>query len=345
MKNIITLEDVKKEIHIEYVNKLNYYFDLCIIKTDIRKRLKDRKYEYSFNEERCKDPKRIIKSYIEEKQHRVFYDLFGIEKSTLRFSVEMDGVLLKHETHSPKHYELVSNSSIRLLSSIEDKTMNIIVADNNIASECNWRDDIISFNYFTGECYISYQFDYVDNIDSWTIIEHSDRYLECMAYYLDKDDRLPLWKECILTSFAHYDLGNERMAFFNAFTAIDQCIEIMYEALLESYKKYEHYTICQNVEDDAKIYIIKRVERYSNNQRRLVEEKLKDCLKEAIEGQIEHSELIDNLNKFVTIRNNIAHCNSTEDNYQFLLLIWSLLNLFALINCRTVVELFDFVNY
>ena len=48
MEKFITLEDVKKEIHNEYLNKLTYYFDLHIIKTDIRRRLKNKKYENSF---------------------------------------------------------------------------------------------------------------------------------------------------------------------------------------------------------------------------------------------------------------------------------------------------------
>lgn len=91
--------------------------------------------------------------------------------------------------------------------------MHIMVEGENLVSACNFNYDIIAENNFKGSIFVKCNFNYVEEIAPWTLIEYSDRYLECELYALYKEDNIELWQEYILNSFVFYEDGNARMAF------------------------------------------------------------------------------------------------------------------------------------
>ena len=328
-----------------YKNFLKSSFTLHKIKTDIRKR-NDKKKEYSWNGIRTKSVEKILKKYLEEKEHRVFYDLFGINPKQIYFDMSFANVPLEKETYSPYNYEMLYDEKLSILSSIEYSKMHIDKEGYNLANRCNFEHKIVATNEFQGSILVKYNFDYVEEIHPWTIIEYSERYLECSAYAVYKEEQIPLWQEYILSSYIFYQLGNKRMAFFNAFAAIDQCIEIMYELLFEVYLEMSKYTFCSDVSEEAKEHIRKRYDLYQKKERRLINDKLKDCLK-TISLEKDYSQFIEKLNEFEKIRNRIAHCEDVknlESSEDYINLMWLVLEFLSKTNGKTVEEFFEFTN-
>lgn len=233
-------------------------FTLHKIKTDIRERNDKKKKEYSWQGIRTKSVEKILKEYLEDKEHRVFYKLFGIDPKTIYYEMSFANVPLEKDTYSPHNYEMLYNQELSILSSIDFSEMHIDKEEVNLAELCNFDYEIVAKNEFQGSILVKYSFDYVEEINPWAIIEYSERYLECTAYAVYEYEQIPLWQEYILSSFVFYHLGNKRMAFFNAFAAIDQCIEIMYELLFTVYSSMVKYTLCSDVSEKAKEHIIKR---------------------------------------------------------------------------------------
>lgn len=328
-----------------YESFLKRSFTLHKIKTDIRKR-NDKKKEYSWNGIRTKSVEKILKEYLEEKEHRVFYNLFGINPKSICFEMPFANVPMEKEMYSPYNYEMLYNEELSILSSIEYSEMHIDKEECNLADICHFGYEIVATNEFQGSILVKYNFDYVEEIDPWVIIEYSERYLECTAYAVYKEEPIPLWQEYILSSFIFYQLGNKRMAFFNAFAAIDQCIEIMYELLFGVYREMLKYTCCSDVSEEAKEHIDKRHNLYQKKERRLIDEKLKDCLK-TISLKKDYSQFIEKLNEFEKIRNGIAHCEDVknlESSEDYINLMWLVLELLSKTNGKTVEELFEFIN-
>lgn len=339
----MTIDDIQEKIKQEYQGKMYYSFQLHVVNTEIIIRSDKKKTEYCLYNLRSKNVKRILKAYLSEKGHRVFYQLFGIESKTIEFPVEFDGVLLSKDTYSPHNYELLYCERLKLLSSVEYSQMHIMVEGEDLVSACNFNYDIISENNFKGSIFVKYNFNYVEEIAPWTLIEYSERYLECELYALYKEENVELWQEYILNSFVFYEAGNARMAFFNAFAALDQCIEIMYQCLYETISHMSKYIVCCDVDENAKKYLIKSLDKYKKKERRLVDEKLKDCLKVLFpEGN--YSDLLKKLKEFEKTRNNIAHCTDDEGEEQYLDLMWAILELLSKVHGTEIKEMFVFLD-
>ena len=349
----MTVDDVKVVISEKYDTNVTS-IELNEIETDICLRLKEKRKEYIWHHERTKDVKRILRSYCREKGHRIFYALFGIEIKKRNFEMSFDGVPLPKEDETPTHTELLMDNYITLLSSIEESEAHIISncyegePEYNMAEDYRFNYEIKSINSFQGTLLIKYSFEYTG--EAWSFIEYSDRYLKCSLYGIDKDDGIPLWQEYILSSFALEQYGNSRMAFFNAYAGLDQYIEIIYNELGNTFKAIFYYTLCSDVDLEAKKYIEIKYDIYSKQERRLIDEKLKNCLTTLIDDEIEYAWLIQDLKRFDSIRNKIAHCKEGPEEHldfekEYGDLMWTILNLLAIMSKRPVDQLFTFEEY
>lgn len=328
----------------KFKSSLEYNFQLHKINTNIRERDDKKKIEYSWEYIRSKSVDRVLKAYVEKEGHRFFYKLFGIYIKTIYFDVSFDGVPLEKDTYNPHNYELLMNEDLNILSSIETSEIHIDIDGENLSDVCHFTYEIISQNEFKGTILIKYSFDYVEEVNPWVIIDGSVSYLKCTAYAIEKDELLFLWQEYLMSSFIFHQLGNQRMAFFNAFAALDQCIEIMYQSLFNAFSSMEKYAICSDVTADARKYIIDEYKRNEKKERRLIEEKLKDCLK-TISSDIGYSQLLENLKRFDKIRNKIAHCENSDElvnSESYIDLIWSILELIVYTNGKAVKDLIVF---
>ena len=340
------ITDIYEKEKQTYDSFLKSCFTLHKVKTDIRERNDKKKKEYSWQGMRTKSVEKILKEYLEDKEHRVFYKLFGINPKTICFEMSFANVPLEKDTYSPYNYEMLYDEDLSILSSIEYSEMHIDKEEYNLADICHFSYEIVAKNEFQGSILVKYNFDYVEEVNPWAIIEFSERYLECTAYAIYEDEQIPLWQEYILSSFIFYQLGNKRMAFFNAFATIDQCIEIMYESLFRVYLSMVKYTLCSDVSEDAKEYIIKRYDLYQKKERRLIDEKLKDCLK-TIPLEKDYSQFIEKLSEFEKIRNKIAHCENVKDleySEDYINLMWLVLELLSKTNGKNIEDFFEFTN-
>ena len=95
-----------------------------------------------------------------------------------------------------------------------------------------------------------------------------------------------------------------------------------------------------------KEHIRKRYDLYQKKERRLINDKLKDCLK-TISLEKDYSQFIEKLNEFEKIRNRIAHCEDVknlESSEDYINLMWLVLEFLSKTNGKTVEEFFEFTN-
>lgn len=241
----------------------------------------------------------------------MIYHFFGYSSIVISPEIFFDGVPLSKYTHHVSHIEYMELEEMRLLTSIENFYPEIIVHDEdgnklNIAKQCNMTVDILSEDFFKLGIMTKIEFDYVDNINPWAIIEFSQRNLKCEVYGIEKTECIPLWIEYLLTSWSLYEIGNERMAFLTAFASFDSYIEMQYESVRDLYLNLS----CEV--DDAKTMeeCINRYNRYSNLQRRIIEDKFKDILNERVKDSKQYSDIYEQLYRYEEMRNSIAHCDN-----------------------------------
>ena len=213
---------------------------------------------------------------------------------------------------------------MRLLTSIEDFHPVIIANDDeevNVAEHCNMIVDILSKDFFKPGIMTKIEFDYVDNVNPWAIIEYSRRNLKCEVYGIKKTEHIPLWIEYLITSWSLYEVGNERMAFLTAFASFDSYIEMQYESVRNIYLNLS----CEVNDAQTMEECIKRYNRYSNLQRRIIEDKFKDILNERVKDSKQYSDIYEQLYKYEKIRNSIAHCDDRYQDGKYIDLVFVLL--------------------
>lgn len=104
------------------------------------------------------------------------------------------------------------------------------------------------------------------------------------------------------------------------------------------------YIFCCDVDENAKNYLIKSLNKLEKRERRLVDEKLKDCLKVLFpEGN--YSALMKKLREFEKKRNNIAHCTDDDGEEQYLDLMWTILELLSKVHGTEIEKIFVFTDY
>lgn len=172
---------------------------------------------------------------------------------------------------------------------------------------------------FNSKYFVKIDFDYYnDTIESELIFENL--YVESEVFAIRENDTLPLWIEYIVNSFALYRAGNKEMAFFVAFASLDNFIEKLNNVCIEA---YENIKIKEMNLKDFSTYNDKYVN-FKNDNRRLIDEKLKAVLNEIYNEDVVINEIFSNLKKAEKKRNIIAHCNDKrqyeEGDYENLLI-------------------------
>lgn len=130
-------------------------------------------------------------------------------------------------------------------------------------------------------------------------------------------------------SYIFFELNNEKMAFLVAFAALDQFIENLYTRLPLIYQNVYFENIDILTEQDAD-FLEKKRDKYSNLNRRLVEEKLHDILTERFDDPTIYSVPYSAIISYEKIRNKIAHCEVTDCRGKYLNLLLNILKILYL---------------
>lgn len=347
MKDIYTIEQLQDEARedLGYRNANNVPF----LKTNVykvRKRMEKNKSggskvkEYIWNYNlRKKNLYSLSREIYDHEEHRFLYKIFGIEKTKLELDLSFDGVQLPKDVDSASFSDYLEVENLKLLSSVEDSEI-VIQPDSidepvNIARECNMIGEIVTIDHFEPGIFFKCDFDYVSNIDPWTIIEFSERTLRCNAYGLPIDNDYPMWVEYLFTSYVMYSIGNERLAFFSAFAALDQYIELLYSNLLTTYnillKRAGNYEVFDKCGD--------KILKYQNMNRRIIDDKLKDVMHECVINFEKYGYLYDKLYVYEEMRNKVAHCEKGYSDGNYLDLVFVIIEIIYLTG--TGIELVD----
>ncbi|MBP1926828.1 hypothetical protein J2Z76_002698 [Sedimentibacter acidaminivorans] len=210
--------------------------------------------------------------------------------------------------------------------------------------------------------YIKYNINYIDYYEKKLVLdgvlnnyllniydaENSGLILKCDVRGVLKDENMMPFLEYILDACVNITYKNNKMAFFNLFAAIDSYIELLYEKVfsfyIENYTYYienvkdcvEEFYEFLNEGDKGKIisevneFLKRKIKYFSNNSRRLINEKLKPIIKEldpTKEIYFEFDNIISYLLKAEKIRNTIAHGGRNIQNYNVGELFYNVLSL------------------
>lgn len=347
MGDICTIDQLQDEARedLRYRNGNKVHF----LKTNVykvRKRMKNNKSggskvkEYVWNHDlRKKNLSSLSKEIYDFEEHCFLYKIFGIEQTKLKLEVSFDGVKLPKDADSTSFSDYLEVKNLKLLSSVEAFEIVIqpdsIAEPLNIAGECNMIGEIVTIDSFAPGIFFRCEFDYVPNIDDWAIIEYSERTLECNVYGLPIDNDYPMWVEYLLTSYIMYNIGNERMAFFSAFAALDQYIELLYANLPITYSNL----LRRAGNDEVFNRCCDKIERYQNMNRRIIEDKFKDVMHESVINFEKYGDLYDKLYVYEKMRNKVAHCEEGYSDGSYLDLVFVIIEIIYLTGTGT--ELVD----
>lgn len=303
----------------------------------VRKRMENKKSgvlkvkEYAWNHTLIKkNLSSLSRAIYDNEEHCFLYKIFGIAPTKLKLNLSFDGVSLPKDADSASFSDFLEVKELKLLSSVEESEI-VIQPDSieeslNIAGECNMEGEIVTIDHFAPGLFFRCTFDYVPDIDGWTIIEFSDRNLECIAYGLPVDNDYPMWVEYLLTSYVMYNIGNERLAFFTAFAALDQYIELLYSKLSCTYYNLLRYIGNNDVFNEY----ANKMEKYQNMNRRIIEEKFKDIMYEYGINLGDYGDLVTNLKKYENMRNKVAHCEEGYLDGNYLDLVYIIIEIIYL---------------
>jgi hypothetical protein len=347
LKGICTIEQLQDEARedLGYRNANKVPF----LKTNVykvRKRMEKNKsggskvkeYVWNYNW-RKKKLSSLSRDIYDHEEHRFLYKIFGIEQTKLKLELSFDGVELPKYVDNAFFNDYLDVRDLKLLSSVEDFEI-VIQPDSidepvNIAGDCNMIGDIVTIDHFAPGILFRGNFDYVPNIDPWTIIEYSERTLECNAYGLPIDNDYPMWVEYLFTSYVMYNIGNERIAFFSAFAALDQYIELLYANLLITYNNL----LRRAGNDEVFNRCCDKIERYQNMNRRIIDDKFKDVMHECVMNFEKYGYLYDKLHEYEEMRNKVAHCEVGYSDGNYLDLVFVIIEIIYLTGTGT--ELVD----
>ncbi|MBN1050346.1 hypothetical protein FDA33_10030 [Clostridium botulinum] len=340
MRMICTIDqlqaEAREDLRYRNVNKVSF---LKANVYKVRKRMEKEKSgglkikEYVWkNNLRKKSLSSLSKHIYYCEEHCFLYKIFGIEQTKLKLELSFEGVNLPNDADSASFNDYINVRDLKLISSVEDYEI-VIKPDSideyvNIAGDCNIKGDIVNIDHFAPGILFRGNFDYVSNIDPWTIIEYSERTLECNAYGLPIDNDYPMWVEYLLTSYVMYDIGNERLAFFSAFAALDQYIELLYGNLETTYYNLMQSRRIRNPEVFDKC--CDKIEKYQNMNRRIIEDKFKDIMHECVINFEEYGYLYDKLYGYEEMRNKVAHCEEGFSDGNYLDLVFVIIEIIYL---------------
>lgn len=280
--------------------------------------------------------------FIEELGVYFIYLIFGISPKPFKEHIEFDGIKLPEDDKNAHHIEFIELDELRHFSGfISDPIINILPdsSEESISNQINMEYSCEHINHFNPGFLMSFEFNYPIDMSPWTVIEHSNRTIEGEVYGIGKDEDIPLWLEYIITSWSLYEDNNEKLAFFTAFAAFDKIIELNYRSLSAFYSTEEKKTKSK----EKKEYCHKLYEKYSDVNRRIIEEKFHDIMKEcgAINNK-KYSQILKKLDKFEKIRNDVAHCLKNYENGQYIDLLLTIIRAMYLLKYNEDIDcIFD----
>lgn len=125
-----------------------------------------------------------------------------------------------------------------------------------------------------------------------------------------ENENVSAWLLDLIESASNLKVESIKMAFLNAFSALDYYIEELYSILFEQYiEKYNLYS--EKSPQDAN-YLKEKIRRYSNVGRNLLDDKLKDIWKETRNYNDNFNNIKGGLKQLVVKRNKLAHGENVE---------------------------------
>ena len=315
---------------------------------EVRKRMQEnhpnKVKEYVWKDNRKKNLISMSKVVYEDLEYRFLFDVLGISIEVVSPDISFANVALPNDTYEVTHTEFLDISEMKIITAVESYSPKIItyISREDIADACGMHSELLNLDSFTPGVFMKFEFTYPDNIDGWTIIEHSDRTLECRVYGLSRRKEYPMWVEYLVTSYTMYLNGNERLAFFMAFAALDQYIELQYSKIK---MVYEYYANCTN---DISIvqYANEKIKLYANENRRIIDDKFKDIMHEAVNNYDQFGYLYNNLSKYEKMRNIIAHCDDGYEDGHYEDLIYDIIQVLYITGHNDdITAIFNVSNY
>lgn len=186
------------------------------------------------------------------------------------------------------------------------------------------------FNPFEQKVYFTGTFRN-DSCDDNTLVNYLSKYLSFSIVGITEYDNISEWQTYLIESCVNYQMGNKKMAFFNAFASLDKFIELMYERIFDMYvENYKKYKKIDNAADDELKY---KIRKFANVNRRLIDEKLTDCYKECVSlSTTNFKEIKKQLNDLEKMRNTIAHGEEIVNPVDYIRLIKCILSLGIIFN-------------
>lgn len=261
-------------------------------------------------------------------EYRIIYKIFGIEPVLRKIKISFEDLPKPNDEGEIKGILFEKVPRFKFISAINkiEVDSTLLSTGKNVTQECEMRTDIISVDNFGCNivCQMQLNINYATAV--WEIMESTQSYIMCEIYGVESNREYPIWIEYLLISYIFFEMNNEKMAFFTAFSALDHFIERLYLRLPLVYQAVYFENIKDITDRDAQILDSKR-SIYSNNNRRLVDEKLHDILRERFDDDKFYSTPYSKIKIYEKCRNKIAHCENINVEGKYLDL---LLNIFKI---------------
>ena len=292
--------------------------------------------DHSRKKYRCKNiEKRNLNTLFEklfiQEEHKILYRIFGIKPFQQNVKILFDDLPSPNENGEIHGIILEKVKGFKFISSINKIEIQSILLSNgeHVEEQCEMQIDIISVDNFKCNIVCQVQMKINEDMSTWEIMESTDSSLIGEIYGIKFETEYQLWVEYLLISYIFFEIENERMAFFVAFAALDQFIESLYMRLPLIYQDAYFEKIDTLTEAEAE-FLENQRKRYTNVNRRLVEEKLHDILVERFDDASKYAQPYTVINSYEKIRNKIAHCEAIDVRGKYLNLLLNIIKIIYL---------------
>lgn len=273
----------------------------------------------------------LIEALFWKENYKFLYKIFGIMPVRKDVKLLFDDLPEPNANREVEGIVLEKVKGFKFISSINglDVKCKMYSTGESVEEQCKMRINIISVDNLKNNIVCHVRMKINDNIEIREIMESTDVRLICEIYGVEREMEYPVWLECLLLSYVFFEINDERMAFFIAFAALDQLIERLYSRLPLIYRTAYFENGSNLVEEEASVFEAKR-EKYTNVNRRLIEEKLHDILVERFEDTKKYSSPYSKIKEYEKIRNKIAHGESAEVRGKYLDLLLNIIKIIYL---------------
>lgn len=277
-----------------------------------------------------------------EEESKFLYKILGINPIIQKIEIMFNDLPEPNEMGEIHGIILEKVKGFKFISSISKKDIQSILLStgDSVKEKCEMCVDIISMDNFKCNIACHVQMKINDDISVWEIMESTKSCLIGEIYGIESGTDYPLWMEYILISYILYTIGNEKMAFFIAFAALDQFVERLYAILPLVYRDAYIENVNILTEEEATFFEKKR-EKYTNLNRRLIEEKLHDILSEQFDDTAIYIQPYTVINSYEKMRNKIAHCETIDVKNKYLDLLLNIIQIIYLAGLgKEITEIF-----